>query len=165
MSVAMPSAYQPPTLANGEEVLFSVYGSPVLAIMLTLPRGSATNRPVSDMPTIRPGYGFQRPASLMQGAQGVERMVSRETMTIQIPDDLARGLEGIAAAQQKSVEQVALESLRSLFDRASSPEVVTRAVRELPHPSAAAVDDLEAAIAAARLPVRDQGAFDGWPPE
>src|ERR1039458_288587 len=61
MSVAMPSAYQPPTLANGEEVLFSVYGSPVLAIMLTLPRGSATNRPVSDMPTIRPGYGFQRP--------------------------------------------------------------------------------------------------------
>jgi hypothetical protein len=91
-------------------------------------------------------------------------MVSRETMTIQIPDDLARGLEGIAAAQQKSVEQVALESLRSLFDRASSPEAVLRAVRRLPHPSAAAVDDLEAAIAAARLPVRDQGAFDRWPP-
>ena len=45
-------------------------------------------------------------------------------MTIQIPDDLARGLEGIAAAQQKSVEQVALESLRSLFERESSPEVV-----------------------------------------
>jgi cystathionine gamma-synthase len=32
-------------------------------------------------------------------------------------------------------------------------------VRALPHPSAAAVDDLKAAIAAARLPVRDQGAF------
>ena len=44
-------------------------------------------------------------------------------MTIQIPDDLARGLEGIAAAQQKSVEQVALESLRSLFDRATSPQI------------------------------------------
>ena len=87
-------------------------------------------------------------------------MVSGDTMTIQIPDDLARGLEGIAAAQQKSVEQVALESLRSLFDRASAPEVVLRAVRELSHPSAAAVDDLEAAIEAARLPVRDQGAFD-----
>jgi predicted transcriptional regulator len=26
-------------------------------------------------------------------------MVSRETMTIRIPDDLARGLEGIAAAR------------------------------------------------------------------
>ncbi len=86
-------------------------------------------------------------------------------MTIQIPDDLARGLEGIAAAQQKSVEQVALESLRALFDQASSPEAVLRTVRALPHPSAAAVDDLEAAIAAARLPVHDQGTFDGLPSE
>ena len=86
-------------------------------------------------------------------------------MTIHIPDDLARGLEGIAAAQQKSVEQVALDNLRSLFDRASSPEGVLRAVRGLTHPSAEAVDDLDAAIAAARLPVRDEGAFDRWPPE
>jgi hypothetical protein len=101
----------------------------------------------------------------MQVAPGVERMVARNTMTIDIPDDLARFLEGIAAEQQKSVEQVALDNLRSLFDRASSPEVVLRAVRGLTHPSAAAVDDLEAAIAAARLPVRNQGAFDGWPPE
>ena len=84
-------------------------------------------------------------------------------MTIQIPDDVAQGLEGIAAAQQKSAEQVALEGLRSLVDRASSPEIVLRAVRELSHPSAAAVDDLEAAIAAARLPMRDQSAFDKWP--
>jgi hypothetical protein len=92
-------------------------------------------------------------------------MVPEGTMTIHIPDDLARGLEGIAAAQQKSVEQVALENLRSLFDRASSPEVVLRAIRGLTHPSAAAVDDLDDAIAAARLPVRDQGAFDRWPTE
>ena len=61
-------------------------------------------------------------------------------MTIHIPDDLARGLQGIAAAQQKTVEQVALDSLRALFDRASSPEVALRTVRELPHPSAEAVD-------------------------
>ena len=81
-------------------------------------------------------------------------------MTIQIPDDLARNLQGIAAAQQKSVEQLALEGLRSLFDRASSPEAVLRTIRELPHPSAAAVDDLDAAIVAARLPVSDRGAFD-----
>ena len=92
-------------------------------------------------------------------------MVPGYTMTLHIPDDLARGLEGIAAAQQKSVEQVALDNLRSLFDRASSPEVVWRAIRGLTHPSAAAVDDLEDAIAAARLPVRDQGAFDRWPKE
>jgi hypothetical protein len=83
-------------------------------------------------------------------------------LTIQIPDDLARGLEGIASAQKKSVEQVALERLRSLFDRASSPEAVLRAVRESRHLSPSAVDDLDAAIAAARLPVSDQGAFDRW---
>ncbi|MGO9259495.1 MAG: hypothetical protein ACLQU1_24745 [Bryobacteraceae bacterium] len=81
-------------------------------------------------------------------------------LTIQIPDDLARGLERLASAQQKSVEQVALEYLRSLFDAACSPAAVLRAVRELPHPSSAAVDDLDAAIAGARLPVSDEGAFD-----
>jgi predicted transcriptional regulator len=56
-------------------------------------------------------------------------------MTIQIPDDLARGLEGIAASQD-----------------ASSPAAVLRAVRELPHPSSEAMDDLDAAI-------RDDSAF------
>jgi plasmid stability protein len=81
-------------------------------------------------------------------------------VTIQIPDDLARSLQGVAAAQHKSVEQVALESLRSLFDKANSPEVVLRAVRGLPHPSAEAVDDLDAAIVAGRLPGRDQVVFD-----
>jgi plasmid stability protein len=81
-------------------------------------------------------------------------------MTIQIPEDLARSLEDIAAAQHKTVEQVALEGLRSVFDTRGSPASVLRAIRDLPHPSAAAVDDLDAAIASARLPVRDQGAFD-----
>jgi hypothetical protein len=69
-------------------------------------------------------------------------------LTIQIPDDLARGLEGLASAQKKTVEQVALEHLRSLFDAACSPGAVLQAVRELPHPSSAAVDDPDAAIAA-----------------
>ena len=81
-------------------------------------------------------------------------------LTIQLPDDLARGLEGIASAQKTSVEQVALERLGSIFDKATSPEAVLRAVRKLPHPSSSAVDDLDAAIAAARLPVSGQGAFD-----
>ena len=84
-------------------------------------------------------------------------------MTIQIPDDLARALECIAATQNRSVEQVALERLYSLFDAASSPETVLRALQELPHPSASAVDDLEAAIASARLPVRDKSPFDRSP--
>ena len=86
-------------------------------------------------------------------------------MTIQIPDNLARSLEGLAAEQKKSVEQLALERLRALCDASSSPEAVLRAVRDLPHPSSSAVDDLDAAIAAAQLPVRDQGAFEKQPPE
>jgi len=82
-------------------------------------------------------------------------------MTIQIPDDLARGLEGIAAQQSKSVEQVAVENLRLLFVRADSPQAVLRSIRLLPHPSSAAVDDMEAVIAQSRVPIRDEGTFDG----
>ena len=55
-------------------------------------------------------------------------------LTLQIPDDLARDLEGIAAAQKKSVEQVALERLGFLPNRLSSPEAVLRAITALPHP-------------------------------
>ena len=82
-------------------------------------------------------------------------------MTIQIPDDLVRGIEGVAAAQRKSVEEVAVDSLRQLFNAADSPEVLLRSIQNLPHPSSAAIDDLEAAILAGRLPVRGEGAFDG----
>jgi hypothetical protein len=85
-------------------------------------------------------------------------------MTIDIPDDLARDLESLAAAQRRTVEEVALERLRALTDSANSPQAVLRSVRQLTHPSSSAVDDLEAAIAAARLSVRDHGPFDRWPP-
>jgi len=50
--------------------------------------------------------------------------------------------------------------LRSLLEKPSSPETVLRTIRALPHPSLAAVDDLDATIAASRLPVRHQGVFD-----
>jgi hypothetical protein len=40
--------------------------------------------------------------------------------------------------------------------------MVLRALREIPHPSPEAVDDLEAAIASGRLPVRDDGPFEPW---
>jgi HEAT repeat protein len=81
-------------------------------------------------------------------------------MTIQIPDDLARDLEAIAAAQRMSVEQLAIERLRALFEHPTSPVALLRAIQALPHPSPSAVDDLEAAIAEGRLPVREQGVFD-----
>jgi plasmid stability protein len=93
-------------------------------------------------------------------------MESRNPMTqltFQIPDDLARHLEAIAAAQRKSIEQVAVERLRSGLDGVDSPAAVLRAIRESPRPSSAAMDDLDASLASSRLPVRDEGAFDGWP--
>jgi hypothetical protein len=86
-------------------------------------------------------------------------------MTIQIPDDLVRGLEGLAAAQKKSVEQLAVERLRALLDEPASPQALLRTIRALPHPSPSAVDDLDAVIAESRLPVRDQGVFDRRPRE
>ena len=98
----------------------------------------------------------------MQKRRCIERMA---TMTIQIPDDLARGLEGIAAAQRRSVQQLAVERLQAPLDTPASPESLLRTIRALPHPSPAAVDDLDAAIAASRLPVSDQGLFDRRPAE
>ena len=93
----------------------------------------------------------------MQQRRGIETI---EVMTIQIPDDLARSLERVAAAQQKSVEQLPLERLRSLLDRPTSPQSVLRTIQALPHPSPSAVDDLDTAIAAARLSVRGNGRSD-----
>jgi hypothetical protein len=81
-------------------------------------------------------------------------------LTIHIPDDLVRHLEDIAAAQKKSVEQVALERLSGVAERSGSPGAVLRAMRELPHVSPTDVDELDAAIASGRLPVSDQGVFD-----
>lgn len=80
-------------------------------------------------------------------------------LIIQIPDDLARGLEGIAAPQRKSVEELAVERLRSLLGSVGSPESVLRAMKEPPHPNASTIDDLEAAIAHGRRPVFERGAF------
>ena len=88
----------------------------------------ASNKAVSGQSTsghkATGGYGEVATSPLfdstVQDASGAERMESGNQMTnltIQIPDDLARGLAGIASAQKKSVEQVALERLRSLFDR------------------------------------------------
>jgi hypothetical protein len=85
-------------------------------------------------------------------------------LTLEMPDDLVRRLEGIAAAQRKSVQQLALDQLQSLVEAASeyrpgSPTAVLRAVQELPHLSPAEVDDLDAAIESARLPVQVRDPF------
>ena len=84
-------------------------------------------------------------------------------LNIEMPDDLVRSLEGIAAAQRKSIQQLALERLSSLVDvperRAGSPAAVLRVMQEPPHPTAADVDELDALIAAGRLPIRTRDLF------
>jgi hypothetical protein len=86
-------------------------------------------------------------------------------LTIEMPDDLARSLEGIAAAQRKSIQQLALEQLSSLIpeNRVGSPEAVLRVMQEPPHPSAADVEELDAAILAGRLAVRARDLFSTDP--
>ena len=85
-------------------------------------------------------------------------------LNIEMPDDLARSLEGIAAAQRKSIQQLALERLISLVEdtpecRAGSPAAVVRAMEQPPHPTAADVDELDGVIAAGRLPIRAHDPF------
>jgi hypothetical protein len=77
-------------------------------------------------------------------------------LIIEMPDDLARNLEGIAAARHKSIQQLVIERLRSLIE--VGPEhllgtaaAVLRAVQEPPHLSASDVDELDLAIAAGRF--------------
>jgi hypothetical protein len=81
-------------------------------------------------------------------------------MTIRLPEDVAKRLEQVAMAQQKSMEQVAVERLRSVLENPASPQSLLSTIRALPHPSRVAVEDLEAAIVAGRLPVRQSNAFD-----
>jgi hypothetical protein len=85
-------------------------------------------------------------------------------LIIEVPDDLVRSLEGIAAAQRKSIQQLALERLTSLVEvspepRAGSPAAILRVMQEPPRPSVADVDLLDAAIAAGRLPIWTRGLF------
>ena len=85
-------------------------------------------------------------------------------LIIEVPDDLVRSLEGIAAAQRKSIQQLVLERLSSLVQvspvaGAGSPATVLRVMWEPPHPSVADVDELDAAIASGRLPIQTRDLF------
>jgi hypothetical protein len=85
-------------------------------------------------------------------------------LIIEMPDDLARGLEGIAAAQHKSVQQLAVERLTLLVEsdpesRVSSAATILRVMQEPPHLSVSDVDELDAAIAAGQLPVQTPDLF------
>ena len=77
-------------------------------------------------------------------------------LSIEMPDDLASSLEGMAAAQHKSVQEIAIEGLRSLIKLdgqapAGSPAALLKATSAAPHLSASDVEELEGAILAGRI--------------
>ena len=85
-------------------------------------------------------------------------------LIIGMPDDIARSLEGIAAAQHRTVQELAVERLCSLVEAnpeapAGSAAAVLRAMKESPHPSASDVEALEAAIATGRVPAHTRDVF------
>jgi len=86
-------------------------------------------------------------------------------LTLELPAKLAQRLEGLAAEQKKSVEEVALEQLASSLEAAAehpagTAAAIRQAMRKPPHLSDEDVDELERAIEAGRLPVQSAGAFD-----
>lgn len=86
-------------------------------------------------------------------------------LTIELPASLAQRLAGLAAAQQKSLAEVAVERLTSALEAESEPPLgsaaaILQAMREPPHLTSADVDELEQAIAAGQLPVSAVGIFD-----
>ena len=80
-------------------------------------------------------------------------------LTLEIPEALAQHLESLATAQNKSVEQMAREHLRSLDAEPSSPSSILCAVRKLPYINSSTIDELVAAIRDSRLAVEEQDAF------
>ncbi len=81
-------------------------------------------------------------------------------LTIEMPDELARGLEGLAAAEHKSLQQLAVERLSSLVEvPTGDAAAILRVMREAPHVSSADVDELDAAIAAGQLPAQTRDLF------
>lgn len=86
------------------------------------------------------------------------------TLTIEVPDELVSVLARIAAQEQKSIQQVAMERLNLRADPeddAGSAAAVLRIMKEPPHLSPSDVDELDAAIAAGHLPIQKRDLFPG----
>ena len=89
-------------------------------------------------------------------------------LTIELPDDLAVTLQGIASDHKTSIQQLALNGLRSLASDDSpfrsgppigSPAALLAAMREPSNLLPSDVAALDDAIAKGRLPVRVSNLF------
>lgn len=80
-------------------------------------------------------------------------------LSIELPEDLARSLSAMAAQRHISLQQLAIDRLRLFAEaeagaRMGSCSALLNAAEKTPHLSSADVDELEAAIAEGRIPVR-----------
>jgi predicted transcriptional regulator len=81
-------------------------------------------------------------------------------LTIDMPDDLVRRLEGLASAHNQTVQQFALEHLSNAASaEAGSPAAVLEAMFAPPRLADSDVAELEAAIASGRLSTPDRDIF------
>ena len=84
-------------------------------------------------------------------------------LSIELPEDLARSLSAMAAQRHISLQQLAIDRLRIFADnegaRLGSGSALARAAEKAPHLSSADVEELEAAIAEGRIPVRTRELF------
>lgn len=86
-------------------------------------------------------------------------METLSKLILELPDELARALARIAAEQQQTIQQFALERLSSLAGigheaKLGSAAAVLQAMNEPPHLTPSDVDELDAAIATGQLPVQ-----------
>ena len=77
------------------------------------------------------------------------------SVTIHIPDDMVRSLQGIAASRRKSLEELALEGLASLTQAKpkhprGSAAALLQVMLDPPYLSKEDIDALEAAISSGR---------------
>lgn len=88
------------------------------------------------------------------------------TLIIDLPEAVIRGLQGMAATQHKSVEQLAAERLSSLVIKpeasSGTSSELLKVIAHLPTLDPADVDELDAAIASGRIPIRDSHWVQLW---
>jgi hypothetical protein len=89
-----------------------------------------------------------------------------QTVTLELPDDLAQSIEAAAAAQSRTVQQFAIDQLRSAVETnvaepPGSPAAILRIMRQAPFVSNEDVDALDAAVLESRLSASEEALFEG----
>jgi hypothetical protein len=70
---------------------------------------------------------------MLKTASSEEHVMSRRSVTLEIPDDLYEKVQQVAQASERSPEAILLESLDVLFQQPSATASIDRLLSELPH--------------------------------